>query len=130
AKDSSTQYFSRHYIGVMREIKVFPPVEVGQLPWTDRVLLESIACQVDDLTAPWATAEFDSVFMTLHLERDEQNQTRIRGVRGDIVNPERLFARSLAQFFHRKQKPAPLMGHVIFVDRLMDSRWELPRDDH
>src|SRR5205807_2589500 len=46
AKDSSTQYFSRHYIGVMREIKVFPPVEVGQLPWTDRVLLESIACQV------------------------------------------------------------------------------------
>jgi hypothetical protein len=121
AKDSSTKYFSRNYIGVMREIGVFPIVQVKPLPWTDRMLLESIACQIDDFTCPWAITEFDSVFMTLHVE--EENGTRyIRGVRGNVINPERLFARSLAQFFHRKLKPTPLMGHVIFVDRLLDHR--------
>jgi hypothetical protein len=120
AKDSSTRYFSHHYIGVMREIGVFPDVQVSSLPWTDRVLLESIACQLDDLIAPWAVTEFDSVFMTLHLEEDETGARYIRGVRGNVVNPERLFARSLAQFFHERRKPTPLMGHVIFVDRLID----------
>jgi hypothetical protein len=40
------------------------------------------------------------------------------------VNPERLFVRSLAQFFHRKIKPTPLMGHVIFIDRLADPHWD------
>jgi hypothetical protein len=120
AKDSSTRYFSRHYIGVMREIGVFPDIQTGYLPWTDRVLLESIACQLDDLITPWAITEFDSVFMTLHVEREESGLKQIRGVRGNVVNPERLFARSLAQFFHRRTKPTPLMGHVIFVDRLLD----------
>lgn len=120
AKDSSARYFSRHYIGVMREIGVFPEIQTDHLPWTDRVLLESIACQIDDLTTPWATTEFDSIFMTLHVEREENGRKQIRGVRGNIVNPERLFARSLAQFFHRKTKSTPLMGHVIFVDRLLD----------
>ncbi len=121
AKDSSTRYFSRNYVGVMRETAVFPDIKVGYLPWTDRMLLESIACQVDDLTAPWAVTEFDSVFMTLHVE-EEKEKRYIRGVRGNVVNPERLFARSLAQFFHRRAKPTPLMGHVIFVDRLIDPR--------
>lgn len=121
AKDSATRYFSRHYIGVMREVGVFPQVLVETLPWTDRVLLESIAYQVEDLVAPWATSEFDSVFMTLHVEEDPQGAGRfIRGVRGNIVNPECLFARCLAQFFHMRRKPAPLMGHVIFIDRLLD----------
>ncbi len=124
AKDSSTRYFSRHYIGVMREISIFPRIQVSSLPWTDRVLLESIACQLDDLMAPWATTEFDSVFMTLHLEEDEFGKRYIKGVRGNIINPERLFARSLAQFFHQKGKPSPLMGHVIFVDRLIDPHWD------
>jgi hypothetical protein len=124
AKDSSTRYFSRHYIGIMREIGIFQNVQAGSLPWTDRVLLESIACQLDGLTAPWAVTEFDSVFMTLHLEEDETGRRYIRGVRGDVVNPERLFARSLAQFFHRRIKPTPLMGHVIFVDRLIDPHWD------
>lgn len=123
AKDSSTRYFSRHYLGVMRQIGVFSQVSVDTLPWTDRVLLESIAYQVEDLVAPWATTEFDSVFMTLHLEGDTPGRSRfIRGVRGNIINPERLFARSLVQFFHSRRKPIPLMGHVIFVDRLLDPR--------
>lgn len=123
AKDSSARYFSRHYLGIMREIGVFPQVSVDALPWTDRVLLESIAYQVEELAAPWATTEFDSVFMTLHLEEDTSGTGRlIRGVRGNVVNPERLFARSLVQFFLDRRKPTPLMGHVIFVDRLLDPR--------
>ena len=124
AKDSSTRYFSRHYMGIMREAGIFPNIQVESLSWTDRVLLESIACQLDGLTAPWATTEFDSVFMTLHLEEDEAGRRYIKGVRGDVVNPERLFARSLAQFFHKRIKPTPLMGHVIFVDRLIDPYWD------
>jgi len=124
AKDSSTRYFSRHYISIMREIGIFPNIQAGSLPWTDRVLLESIACQLDDLSAPWAITEFDSVFMTLHVEEDDTGKRYVRGVRGNVVNPERLFARSLAQFFHKKTKPTPLMGHVIFIDRLIDPQWD------
>ncbi len=125
AKDSATKYFSRNYIGVMREVGVFPQIQVGYLPWTDRTLLESIACQVDNLSCPWAVTEFDSVFMTLHVE-EENGQRLIRGVRGNVVNQENLFARSLAQFFHRKAKATPLMGHVIFIDRLLDPKLDSP----
>jgi hypothetical protein len=129
AKDSSTRYFSRHYLGIMRHIGHFPAVDVGSLPWTDRALLESIACQLEDLTAPWAVTEFDSAFMTLHLEDPGTGTHRISGMRGDVVNPERIFARSLAQFFHVRKKPTPLMGHVVFVDRLIDPRWDRLADN-
>lgn len=125
AKDSTTKYFSKNYIGVMREIDIFPQIPVGYLPWTDRTLLESIACQIDELSCPWAVTEFDSVFMTLHVE-EENGQKVIRGVRGNVVNQERLFARSLAQFFNRKVKATPLMGHVIFIDRLLDPNLDAP----
>jgi hypothetical protein len=121
AKDSSSKYFSRNYIGVMRDTGIFPGVEVRYLPWTDRTLLECIACQVDDLSCPWTITEFDSVFMTLHVERKE-GQRQIAGVRGNVTNQERVFARSLGQFFHRRTKPTPLMGHVIFIDRLLDPK--------
>ncbi len=48
------------------------------------------------------------------------------GVKGDVVNQERLFARSLAQFFltRREGKSVPLMGHVIFIDRLLHPYWD------
>ena len=39
-------------------------LEVGKLPWTDRMFFEFVANLVDDLEAPWATCEFDSAFMT------------------------------------------------------------------
>jgi hypothetical protein len=58
------------------------------------------------------------------MEEDASRKKYIRGMRGNIVNPERLFARSLGQFFHKKTKPSPLMGHVIFVDRLIDFHWD------
>lgn len=119
AKDSSTRYFSQNYIGIMRELGVFPPVEVWNLPWTDRTLLESIAFQIDGMSCPWSTTEFDSCYMTLHLE-EENSQRVLKGQRGFVVNNERLFARSLVQFFNKKNKESTLMGHVIFIDRLID----------
>lgn len=119
AKDSSTRYFSQNYIGILREKKVFPEIEVKNLPWTDRTLLESIAFQAININCPWATTEFDSSYMSLHLEFESSNKV-LRGQRGFVVNPERLFARSLVQFFNRKSKDSTLMGHVIFIDRLID----------
>jgi len=126
-KDSASRYFTRNYYGLMRHQGVYPEVDVKPLPWTDRITLEDIAFQVDDLTAPWSTVEFDSCFMTLHLGLSEgQEQPKPMGVKGDVVNQERLFARSLAQFFIRRKpgKAAPLMGHVIFVDRLLMPYWD------
>lgn len=116
AKDSSTRYFTNNYIGVMRRAGKFSFGDVGYLPWTDRMMLESIAYQVD-LKCPWTTTEYDSVFMTLHLAEDASN---IVGVQGKVVSTERLFARSLVQFFASREKATPLMGHVIFLDRLLD----------
>lgn len=124
AKDSSSKYFSKHYYGAMRHQGLYPRIPVSTLPWTDRTLLESVSFQVDELEAPWSTIEFDSCFMTLHLIRDDNGEERVTGMRGDIVNQERLFARSLAQFYLRRTKPAPLAGHVIFVDRLLHPTWD------
>jgi len=116
AKDSSTRYFTNNFIGLMRKVGIFPSIDVGYLPWTDRMMLESIAYQTV-LNCPWTTTEFDSVFMTLHLDPNAAGPT---GVQGHVVSTERLFARSLVQFFASREKATPLMGHVIFLDRLLD----------
>lgn len=121
-KDSQSRYFSRNYYGMMRYAKVYDEIDVKPLPWTDRILLEDIALQTDTLNSPWATVEFDSAFMTLHMGRPEgKTEPQPMGVKGDVVNQERLFARSLGQFFlqRRPGKSMPLMGHVIFIDRLL-----------
>lgn len=120
AKDSSTQFLSRHYLGIMRHLGVYPKIGVQPLPWTDRVFLEALAQTEPDIEAPWSTVEFDSVFMTLRLKENPiTGKPSVYGMRGWIVlPPERLFMRSLAQFYLRKKKNSPLMGHVIFVDRL------------
>lgn len=127
-KDSASRYFTRNYLGLMRHIGAYPQdFQVKLLPWTDRIVLEDIAYQVGELDEPWATVEFDSCFMTLHLGLPEgATQPKPMGVKGDVVNQERLFARSLAQFFlHRHaDKSIPLMGHVIFVDRLLHPFWD------
>lgn len=130
-KDSMSRHLSRNYLGVMRKIGKYSFANI-LLPWTDRTFLEALPYGDEDLAAPWATIEFDSVFMTLHTvsvsRSDGSISTEIRGVRGSVLTTERLFARSLAQFFLLRTKPSPLMGHVIFVDRLIipgfdDKRW-------
>ena len=45
---------------------------------------------------------------------------------GRIVNQERLFARSLGQFFLKRDKATPLMGHVVFIERLLTPAWDAP----
>jgi hypothetical protein len=121
-KDSLSRHLSRNYLGAMRYIGEYSFSDT-LLPWTDRTFLESLPYGVDELEAPWSTIEFDSVFMTLHVESESdvagQTTLSIKGVRGDVLTTERLFLRSLAQFFLNKEKPAPMMGHVIFIDRLI-----------
>ena len=122
-KDSASRYFGRNYFGVTLETGFHPQLRdltVNVLPWTDRMLCEALPRFDSNLEAPWATIEFDSAFMTLHRERDPQtNRTQVGGVMGRIVNQERLFMKSLGQFFLSREKRSPLMGHVVFIERLL-----------
>jgi len=131
-KDSMSRHLSRNYLGVMRKIGKYSFGNV-LLPWTDRTFLEALPYGDEELVAPWSTIEFDSVFMTLRTETVDQpngsTSIKIRGVKGRVLTTERLFARSLAQFFLLRSKPSPLMGHVIFIDRLVilgfdNKRWD------
>ncbi len=132
-KDSASRYFSRNYMGVMKLLAAqdsgegYPDLvelDVRQLPWTDRILLELLPLLDNNLNAPWTTIEFDSTYMTLHAEADERGRSKIAGVKQYIVAPERLFARSLGQFFLKREKNTPLMGHVVFIDRLVFPEWD------
>jgi hypothetical protein len=129
AKDSSSSYLTRNYLGVCLETGFYPELgslAVGPLPWTDRLFCETLPFVDTALAAPWGTIEFDSAFMTLHRERDPvSGHTQVAGVMGRIVNQEHLFAKSLAQFFLKREKKSPLMGHVVFVERLLSPGWDL-----
>ncbi len=99
------------------------------------MFFEFVANLVDDLDAPWATCEFDSAFMTLWMAatRDGQGNDlfKLGAVQDYIVAHMGLFGRSLSQFFLSRRKATPLMGHVIFVDRLLTSELDgdVPRLD-
>lgn len=122
-KDSASRYFGRNYFGVTLETGFHPQLRgltVNTLPWTDRMLCEALPRFDSHLEAPWATIEFDSAFMTLHRERDDETgTTQVAGIMGRIVNQERLFMKSLGQFFLSRAKRNPLMGHVVFIERLL-----------
>lgn len=122
AKDSSTRYFTRNYMGILCYRLAVPGLvglEVGRLPWTDRMFFEFIASEDHNLLAPWATVEFDSSFMTLWTTKLPDGQMSLGAPQGFIVAHSRLFQRSLAQFFLDRKKETALMGHVVFVDRLV-----------
>ncbi len=130
-KDSESRYLTRNYLGVMKHLGLYPELRdltTGPLPWTDRIYLETIPIYCDTtLEAPWASIEFDATFMTTHLGTTETGTPQIMGVRtqrGEMVAPERLFLRSLAQFFLARQKKTPLAGHVVFLDRLAMPEWD------
>ena len=93
----------KNYLGVALQTGFQPKLremKIGNLPWTDRIFCETLPLIDESLQAPWSTIEFDSAFMTLHRERDPQTQQpKVAGVMGRIVNQERLFAKSLAQFY-------------------------------
>jgi len=122
-KDSASKYLTRNYVGVMEQTGKYTNIPHVLLPWSDRDFLETLPWIDDSITSPWSTIEFDSVFMTLHLEKDEKGDKRVLGVRGNIVAPpERLFVRSLAQFYLNRAKKSLFYGHVIFIDRLLIPR--------
>jgi hypothetical protein len=130
SKDSASRYLTRNFLGVALETGFYPElsnVAVGTLPWTDRIFCETLPLIDESLVAPWTTIEFDSAFMTLHRERKpESEETFPAGVMGRIVNQERLFVRSLGQFFLKRDKRTPLMGHVVFLERLLSPTWDRP----
>jgi len=118
-KDSSSKYLSQNYLGIMRDHDAYD-FEDTELPWTDRTFLEVLPLVDENIEAPWSTIEFDSVFMTLRPKPDGDS-IDVQGVRGDIVAPpERLFARSLGQFYIDRSKESPTYGHAIFIDRLIN----------
>lgn len=127
-KDSSSRYLTRNFLGVSRETGFHPELQclqVGVLPWTDRIFCEMLPFLDESLSAPWGTVEFDSAFMTLHRElKPNTSATGIAGVMGRIVNQERLFARSLGQFYLKRNKKSPLTGHVVFLERLLWPAWD------
>lgn len=129
-KDSASRYFSRNFLGVTLETGFHPQLRdltVNTLPWTDRMLCEAMPLFDADLEAPWATIEFDSAFMILQRKRDDETgKTHVGGVMGRIVNQERLFMKSLGQFFLSREKRHPLMGHVVFIERLMQPFFDSP----
>lgn len=127
-KDSNSKYLSRNYLGVAKHLNIYPELnilQIHQLPWTDRIFLETLPLCDENLDAPWSSIEIDSAFMTLFLYQQEpSNPPYISGVRGTIVSNEKLFARSLAQFFLSRKKSTPHMGHVVFLDRLLYPEWD------
>ena len=125
-KDSSSSYFTRNYLGVMRHLNVFPNLKnfSRSLPSTDRIALELIPLINSELESPWSTVEFDGVFMTMFVNQEKGGQSSLSGVRGDILAPECLTARSLGQFYLNQKPSGPLMGHVIFIERLLYPQWD------
>jgi len=125
-KDSSSSYFSRNYLGVMRFLNVFPNLNnfSRPLPSTDRIALEILPLIDEQLESPWSTIEFDGLFMTMFVRQEEDGTTSLSGVRGDILAPERLTARSLGQFYLNQKASGPLMGHAIFIERLLYPKWD------
>ncbi|HZT69266.1 MAG TPA: hypothetical protein VFC10_05905 [Terriglobia bacterium] len=129
AKDSASRYFTRNYMGVLRyglKLPELADLDVGRLPWTDRMVFEFIANMEDNLQAPWSTVEFDSAFMTLWIAELVDNlgnsRMKLSAVMDHIIAHMGLFARSLAQFFLSRRKATTLMGHVVFVDRLLSEQ--------
>ena len=127
-KDSASRYFGRNFLGVALETGFHPElrdIQVSTLPWTDRMLCEALPKFDTEINEPWATVEFDSAFMTLHRERDPvTRKTQVGGVMGRIVNQERLFMKSLGQFYLSRTKKHPLMGHVVFIERLLHPNFD------
>lgn len=132
AKDSSTAYFSQFFFQIFKnenKENVYERYNFDyvKLPWTDRLLLEAIALFKNEIEAPWSTIEFDSAIITLRKKMDELTNNPViigSGINNNIYYPERLFLRSLSQFYINRSKLIPSMGHVIFIDRLV-----LPRID-
>jgi hypothetical protein len=126
-KDSASTYFTNHYLGVMRQVRqvTFKP---ERIPSTDRLTFERIPYLDNAILGPWASTEFDSVFMTLRMKRpDPRSPPTMQGIRGNVLVPPNLVMRSIVQFHLKREPPMELSaGHAIFVDRLVDPAYPPP----
>lgn len=119
-KDSASTYFTNHYFGVMKAIGAmeFSP---KLIPSSDRLTFERLPFIDENLKGPWTSTEFDSVFMTLRMVKEwGSKEATIQGIRGDVLVQPNIVMRTLSQFLLSRNPPMePTMGHVIFVDRLV-----------
>jgi hypothetical protein len=126
AKDSSSRFFYRNFLGVTSVQRGQDVKKHLSIPLTDRTIVEMLPNLDTSLRAPWGTLEFDSCFMTIHPQLDEKTGTwKINGYElpiGEVTRPERLFLRSLVQFFLTPD--GRLSSHALFIDRLAHPGWD------
>ncbi len=126
-KDSFSQYFYRNYLGTYCVINDLNVNNHLKIPLTDRTIVEMLPYIQQEISSPWGTVEYDSSFMTLHPQYDQnKNKWKINGYAimglGETTRPEKLFLRSLVQFFMNDEKS--LAAHAIFIDRLVYPGWD------
>jgi len=120
-KDSKSRYFCRNFLNVLSSQNMLKTDKGNfktnnfQIAMSDRLVFENCAALSTELCAPWSSVEFDSAFTTLFVDRNNN----ITGVKGHIVADDRIFAKSIAQFYLQRSKKQCKMGHAIFVERLL-----------
>lgn len=121
-KDSSTRFFFKNFLSVVDKEGLLRVPRDPQILGTDRTICEMLPLIDNQLSSPWSTLEFDSAFMTTRaLISPNTGNPEVQGVRGDVIAPsDGMFMRSLVHLFleRRPQKNTPLMGHVLFMDRI------------
>jgi len=126
AKDSSSRFFYRNFLGVVSVQRGQDVKKHLSIPLTDRTIVEMLPNLDTGLRAPWGTLEFDSCFMTIHPQLDESTGTwKVQGYElpiGEVTRPERLFLKSLTQFFLTPD--GRLASHALFMDRLSHAGWD------
>ena len=134
-KDSASSYLTKNYLGVCRRFGKYNNKLYNKtfrsLPPTDRLFCETLPYIDKTLRQPWSTIEIDSAFMTLRIVADDNDIETLSGTYKGVTTPERLFLRSIGQFYTRHQstkKGNTLTGHAIFVDRLAFPEWDNDSD--
>ena len=128
-KDSASRYWSRNLLSVLHATKRMTVPSSLEPAGSDRLICEMIPLIDPTVSEPWTTVEFDALFMTLRAVADENGNQVITGVKGNILAPsDGLFPRCLVQMFvqRRTEKDVPLMGHVLFMDRLANPHFDSP----
>ncbi len=125
-KDSMSRFFYRNFLGSINQVRGGDQIKHFSLPLTDRAIAELLPNIDLNLNTPWCTYDFDSCFMTMHSEYDEKSKTwKSKGYdtsRGEVTRPERIFLRSLAQFFLSPDRN--ISSHALFIDRLAYPGWD------
>ncbi len=126
-KDSMSRFFYKNFLGTINQLKGGDQIKHFSLPLTDRAIAELLPNIDLSLNAPWSTFDFDSCFMTIHSEYDqEKREWKIKGYShprlGETTRPERIFLRSLAQFFLSPDRN--ISSHALFIDRLAYPGWD------